>query len=92
MEFYKVLALFSLILQILAFLLIIVAMGLKVQRKLRLHGIVMSAAVGFHTVTVLVVMAPSFSTGLIPYISENPVTSISLISIVHGVAGLLACF
>ena len=89
-EFYKVLALFSLVLQILVFLLIIIAMGLKARRKLRLHGIVMLAAVGLHTVTLLVVMAPSFSIGLIPYISENPLTPISLISIVHGAAGLLA--
>ncbi|MEM3641271.1 MAG: hypothetical protein QXH37_05065, partial [Candidatus Bathyarchaeia archaeon] len=71
-EFYELLALFSLVLQILAFLLIIVAMGLKARKKLRLHGTVMSVAVVLHTVTLLIVMAPSFLIGLIPYISENP--------------------
>ena len=90
MEFYKILALFSLISQSLAFLLMVIAMGLKARRKLRLHGIAMFVAVVLHTVTLLVVMGPSFSISLIPYISENPLTSISLISIVHGVTGLLA--
>lgn len=90
MGFYEILALFSLVLQILAFLLIVVAMGLKARRKLRLHGIGMLAAVMLHTVTMLVVMVPSFSIGLIPYISENPLNSISVISMVHGITGLLA--
>ncbi|MGB9959731.1 MAG: hypothetical protein ACPLKQ_04340 [Candidatus Bathyarchaeales archaeon] len=90
MAFYEILALFSLVLQILAFLLIVVAMGLKARRKLRLHGIGMLAAVVLHNVTLLVVMVPSFSVGLIPYISEKPLSPISLISMVHGITGLLA--
>ncbi|MEM2911777.1 MAG: hypothetical protein QW146_04655 [Candidatus Bathyarchaeia archaeon] len=90
MEFYEILALSSLVLQSLVFVLIIFSMALKARRKLRLHGITMFAAVVLHTVTLLGVMVPSFLIGLIPYISENPLNPISLISMVHGITGLIA--
>ena len=50
----------------------------------------MLIAVVVHSVTILAVMVPSFSSGLITYVLENFAKPISMISIFHGITGLLA--
>jgi len=87
---YQIIALTSLILQFIILGLIIVSLVMKRRKMIRAHGITMFLAVVVHSITILAVMIPSFSLGLTPYILENFAKPISIISISHGVIGLLA--
>ncbi|MBC7131441.1 hypothetical protein H5T51_09595 [Candidatus Bathyarchaeota archaeon] len=70
--------------------LIALSMAFKGQKRFRAHGASMSLAVIIHSITIIAIMLPSFSAGIVPYISENPGNAIGLISLFHGVTGLLA--
>jgi len=63
---------------------------MKRRKMIRAHGIIMLLAVVVHSLTLLTIMMPSFSSSLIPHILENFATPMSIISIFHGVTGLLA--
>jgi uncharacterized membrane protein YozB (DUF420 family) len=85
-----VLATVSLFLQIVILILLFGSVGLKGKKKFRQHGITMLLAVVLHTITILLVMIPSFVSGFIPYFSTNISDAVSIIAIVHGAAGILA--
>lgn len=80
----------SLVLQIAILVLLFGSVGLKGRKKFRQHGMAMFLAVVLHTITTLLVMIPSFVSGFIPYFSTNISDAVSIIAIVHGVAGILA--
>jgi uncharacterized membrane protein YozB (DUF420 family) len=85
-----VLATVSLVLQIVILVLLFGSVGLKGRKKFRQHGMTMLLAVVLHTITILLVMIPSFVSGFIPYFSTNISDTVSIIAIVHGAAGILA--
>jgi uncharacterized membrane protein YozB (DUF420 family) len=85
-----VLATVSLVLQIVILVLLVGSVGLKGRKKFRQHGITMLIAVVLHTITILLIMIPSFVIGFIPYFSTNISDAVSIIAIVHGAAGILA--
>jgi len=87
---YQIIALTSLVLQFVILGLIIASLVMKRRKMIRAHGITMLLAVIVHSITILAVMVPSFSSGLTPYILENFAKPISVISIFHGITGLLA--
>jgi len=88
---YQIIALTSLVLQFVILGLIITSLVMKNRKMIRAHGITMLLAVVVHSITILAVMMPSFSSGLTPYtILENFAKPISVISIFHGITGLLA--
>jgi hypothetical protein len=61
-----VLATVSLVLQIVILVLLVGSVGLKGRKKFRQHGMTMLLAVVLHTITILLVMIPSFVIGFIP--------------------------
>jgi len=85
-----VLATVSLVLQIVILVLLFGSVGLKGRKKYRQHGMTMFLAVVLHTITILLIMIPSFVSGFIPYFSTNISDAVSIIAIVHGAAGILA--
>lgn len=87
---HQIIALLSLVLQFIIIGLIIASLVMKGRKMIRAHGITMLLAVAVHSVTILAVMIPSFYSGLTPYILENFAKPTSLISIFHGITGLLA--
>ena len=87
---HQIIALINLILQFAILGLIITSLVMKRRKMIRAHGITMLSAVVVHSITILAVMMPSFSSGLTPHILENFAKPISVISFFHGVTGLLA--
>jgi len=85
-----VLAAVSLVLQIVILVLLFGSIGLKRRKKFRQHGMTMLLAVVLHTITILLVMIPSFVIGFIPYFLTNISDAVSIIAIVHGAMGILA--
>lgn len=85
-----VLATVSLVLQFVILVLLFGSVGLKGRKKFRQHGMTMLLAVVLHTITILLVMMPSFVSGFIPYFSTNISDAVSIIAIVHGATGILA--
>jgi hypothetical protein len=86
MDIYTVIATVSLVLQIVVLALLFVGLGLKSKKKFHQHGILMLTAVVLHTITILVVMIPSFrviASGEFPAL-------VSAVTYVHGIAGVLA--
>jgi hypothetical protein len=73
----------------LAFLAILfVSMGLKIQKKFRLHGIAMLSAVLLHLVSVVIVMIPSYA-NLLPLLSESALSALVIALLIHGVIGFV---
>jgi hypothetical protein len=73
----------------LAFLAILfVSMGLKIQKKFRLHGITMLSAVLLHLVSVVIVMIPSYA-NLLPLLSESALSALVIALLIHGVIGFV---
>jgi len=79
----------SLVLQIVVLALIIFAVILKSKKKFRQHGLTMLGAVVLHIVSILAVMVPSFGL-FIGSGSINLTDTVTVISLVHGFAGLIA--
>jgi hypothetical protein len=56
-----------------------------------MHGKIMATALVLHLATVIAVMLPSFALAIAPdFIAVNPTDTISILSIVHGVLGVVA--
>lgn len=73
----------------LAFLAVVfISLGLKKQKKFRVHGITMLAAVLLHLVSVVVVMVPSYA-NLLPLLSEIDLSALIIVLLVHGVIGFI---
>jgi hypothetical protein len=72
-----------------AILLILIAGYIFVRdRKLKTHGLIMAVAVALHTITIFLVMVPSFVTYLdvLPMVTLSPIIIITLI---HAIPGIL---
>jgi hypothetical protein len=79
----------SLVLQIIVLALIIFAVILKSKKKFRQHGLTMLGAVVLHIGSILTVMVPSFGL-FFGSGSINFTDTVTVISLVHGFAGLIA--
>jgi uncharacterized membrane protein YozB (DUF420 family) len=90
MSYYQVAATISLILQIVVLVLLFAGVGLKVRKKFRQHGIVMLTAVVLHTITILVVMIPSFILGFSSPGSIDFANTLVVATLVHGFVGIAA--
>ena len=86
MDFYTLIATVRLVLQITVLMLLFGSLWLKGKKKFRQHGITMLMAVILHTISIVVVMMPSF--GVITSGEFSAV--VSAITYVHGIAGILA--
>jgi hypothetical protein len=87
MNFYLFLGTVSLAFQLVILALLIVGFGFKQRLRFRTHGVTMLIALVIHLITIGVVMVPSFVVGLIPKISEKPISLISLSSIIMAASG-----
>ncbi|MCW4045193.1 MAG: hypothetical protein NWE94_06725 [Candidatus Bathyarchaeota archaeon] len=88
MDVYTFIQQSNLYLQILFLALVFVSLGLKAQKKLRLHGITMLTAVMLHLISVIAVMMPSFIS-VLPLIAEGTTSTIYIIVLIHGILGIL---
>jgi hypothetical protein len=79
---------YNLYLQVLFLALVFVSLGLKMQKKFRLHGITMLAAVVLHLISVIIVMIPSYFS-VLPLIAEGALGAVYIITLVHGIIGIL---
>jgi|YelNatPaOPRAMG01_1025707.scaffolds.fasta_scaffold03824_6 uncharacterized membrane protein YozB (DUF420 family) len=86
---YFVAATASLFLQLAIIAVLVVGTWFKAKKRFRLHGLLMFLAVGFHSVSIVSLMLPSFFYGLVPYAASFPLEVLSL-AVVHGVSGILA--
>lgn len=81
----------SLILQIVVLFLLIYGYSLKRKAKFREHGKTMGAAVIIHLIIILAIMIPSLVLAVIPeYVVPAPKELPSVISLLHGITGLIA--
>jgi len=88
MDIYFLLATVSLVIQLVVLVLLVAGVGFKRQKKFRVHGLLMFVAVVLHLLTVLLIMAPSFS--VIAFTPTGLSLTITLMSIVHGIFGIIA--
>ena len=79
---------YNLYLQFLFLALVCVSLGLKTQKKFRLHGITMLAAVVLHLISVIIVMIPSYIS-MLPLITEGALSAVYVITFIHGIIGIL---
>ena len=86
MSVYNLIAATSFVLQIIVLMMLFGSLLLKGKRKFREHGITMLVAVVLHTISIVAVMVPSF--GVIT--SGGFSASISAITYVHGITGIIA--
>jgi hypothetical protein len=87
---YALAALASLIIQIVVLFLLVFGYTLKRKLKYRSHGIVMASAVVLHLITILTIMIMSFGLIVSMYIVPAPFDLISIVGLIHGVAGSIA--
>ena len=90
MDFYTLLATLSLIVQFVVLALLFGGLWLKKTKKFRQHGITMLTAVVLHTITILVVMVPSFISGFSSPASIDLANALVVTSLVHAFAGIAA--
>jgi uncharacterized membrane protein YozB (DUF420 family) len=90
MAYYQTAATISLILQIVVLVLLFAGVGLKERKKFRQHGIVMLTAVVLHTITILVVMIPSFILGFSSPGSIDLANTLVVTTLVHAFVGIAA--
>ena len=79
---------YNLYLQVLFLAVVFVSYGLKRQKKFRLHGITMLAAVVLHLISVIIVMIPSYI-NVLPLIAEGSFGAVYITALVHGIIGIL---
>jgi hypothetical protein len=79
---------YNLYLQVLFLAVVFVGYGLKKQKKFRLHGITMLAAVVLHLISVIVVMIPSYI-NVLPLIAEGALGAVYITVLIHGIIGIL---
>ena len=88
MGVYVAMQQYNLYLQVLFLALVFVSLGVKTQKKFRLHGIIMLAAVVLHLISVIIVMIPSYG-NMLPLIAEGALGGVYIITLVHGIIGIL---
>lgn len=87
MDLYTFIRQYNLYLQVLFLALVFVSLGLQKQKKFRLHGITMLAAVVLHLISVIIVMIPSYI-NLLPLIAEGALGIVYITALVHGIIGI----
>jgi hypothetical protein len=88
LDFYTLIGLASLIVQIAIFILLVVGYNFKRKLKYRLHGIVMGFAFLLHIVLVFAIMIPSMVIAVMPnFIAVAPLELTSVVVIIHAVVG-----
>jgi uncharacterized membrane protein YozB (DUF420 family) len=90
MDFYTLLATLSLIVQFVVLALLFGGLWLKKTKKFRQHGIVMLTAVVLHTITILVVMMPTFISGFSSPGSIDLANALVVTTLVHAFVGIAA--
>ena len=79
----------NLLIQIIAFALILVGLGYKTKGKTRNHGFVMGVAVVLHLLSFLLAMGPSFLDGFEFFTTDTSYVGVQAMW-VHAVAGAIA--
>jgi uncharacterized membrane protein YozB (DUF420 family) len=79
----------NLLIQIIAFILILVGFGYKTKGKFRNHGFVMGAAVVLHLISFLFAMGPSFLDGFEFFTRDTSLMGVQTMW-VHAVTGAIA--
>ncbi len=90
MDFYLLVGLLTLILQLAVFLLLVGGVMLKRMRLYRAHGFAMFTGVVLHLVTIGVVMIRSFVLALVPIIISSPSSAVSMLSSIHAALGTVS--
>lgn len=80
----------SLFFQVAIFGLLVGGYVLKKQQKFWLHGVFMLVAVVLHFGSIFAIMLPSFVLGVLPYMVSAPFDLLMVVSVVHGVIGIVA--
>jgi len=86
MDIYTLISTTSLALQIAVLFLLFGSVWLKTKKRFRQHGITMLTAVVLHTITIVLVMIPSFRAIMA---GDFPIL-VSTITSVHGILGILS--
>jgi uncharacterized membrane protein YozB (DUF420 family) len=79
----------NLLIQIIAFILILVGFGYKTKGKFRNHGVAMGAAVVLHLTSFLLAMGPSFLDGFEFFTTDTSLLGVQTMW-VHAVTGAIA--
>lgn len=79
----------NLLIQISAFILVLVGLGYKTKGKFRNHGFVMGAAVVLHLISFLIAMGPSFLDGFEFFTTDTSLMGVQTMW-VHAVTGAIA--
>ena len=79
----------NLLIQIIAFVLILVGLGYKTKGKFRNHGVFMGVAVVLHLLSFLLAMGPSFLDGFEFFITDTSLVGVQTMW-VHAVTGAIA--
>jgi len=79
----------NLLIQIIAFVLILVGLGYKTKGKIRNHGFVMGVAVVLHLLSFLLAMGPSFLDGFEFFTTDTSYVGVQTMW-VHAVTGAIA--
>ena len=88
---FALIATTSLAIQVIVLFLLLYGYLLKRRLEFRRHGITMTAAVILHLVIIFVIMIPSFVLAVVPnYILPKPLEIVSIVGLIHGIAGVLA--
>lgn len=81
----------TLIIEITVLFLLLLGYSFKRKFKYRSHGFTMTGAVILHLISILSIMIPSFVLAVVPdFIIPQPLLLVSLVGLIHGVAGLVA--
>lgn len=88
---FALIATTSLTIEIIVLFLLLYGYMLKRKLKFRRHGITMAVAVVLHLIMIFAIMIPSFVLAVFPdFIVPNVSGMISVVSLIHVVAGALA--
>jgi uncharacterized membrane protein YozB (DUF420 family) len=87
---YALIATASLIIQVIVLFLLLYGYLFKKKLKFRQHGMTMAVALVLHLIMIFAIMIPSFAISVVPsYIIPFPLELISIIGLLHGIAGIL---
>jgi uncharacterized membrane protein YozB (DUF420 family) len=79
----------NLLIQIVAFVLVLIGLGYKTKGKIRNHGFVMGAAVVLHLLSFLLAMGPSFLDGFEFFTTDTSYVGVQTMW-VHAITGAIA--
>jgi hypothetical protein len=90
-DFFTLVGLSSFIFQVAIVVLLIAGYGFKRKQRFRLHGATMAFATILHLAAISAIMVPSLIYAFLPqYIAPTPAQLISIVTLIHVVAGSVA--